>query len=101
MRKQSQKGVLTANSARTEEYCEVMVVGRLVQPRTTAHVDFGQRQAGIFPEAYEDANGQPLRFDSPIAALNYLNTQGWELLQVYVAGTNADTAHYVMRWLTN
>ena len=78
---------------RTEEYCQVQSWPKL-NGKFVVSIDYGQQQKLLSANVYRNAEGQPIEFNSVIDALNWLNSQGWELVNAYGEGT---TSTFVMR----
>lgn len=78
---------------RTEEYCQVESWTKL-NGKTAVAIDYGQQQELLSRNVYRDAEGKPLEFNSVIDALNWLNSQGWELVNAY---SKDKISQYVMR----
>ncbi|MBO0359038.1 hypothetical protein J0X19_13850 [Hymenobacter sp. BT186] len=78
---------------RTEEYCQVQSWAKL-NGKFVVAIDYGQERKLLSANVYRDAAGQPIEFNSVIDALNWLNSQGWELVNGYGEGT---TNTFVMR----
>ncbi|GEM_PF-860917 len=84
---------------RTEEYCEIEVEWVFGSPLCHIRVDYGQLpHRGLInsvDKLRDPVSRRPLEFNSPIDALNYMNDEGWELVQAY-SRDSCDT-RYVMR----
>lgn len=71
--------LVTATTQRTEAYCEIRFFPKaLFSTKVHAHVDFGNGE-----EVLKDAQGNNIDFTSPMAALNYMNSKGWKLVDTY------------------
>jgi hypothetical protein len=82
---------------RTEEYCQLTSRPRL-NGRYVISIDYGQQQKLISENLFRDTAGKPVEFNSAIDALNWLNGQGWELLNTFVLVEDGDgVAYYVLR----
>ncbi|MCY9871555.1 hypothetical protein [Vibrio barjaei] len=73
----------TAREAQTEQYAMVIASGKLLSlTKWKVEVDFGQeleisvKNKGLL----RDENGKTISFNSPMDALNYMNSQGWVLV---------------------
>lgn len=88
-----------SQSLRTEEYCEVDVEPVFGSPFCHIRIDFGQPpRRGLVSSVdklRDPITQRPIEFNSAMDALNYMNEQGWELVQIY-NGDSCDT-RYVMR----
>lgn len=92
-----QKAALAAAGKRTEEYCQLTSRPRL-NGRYVISIDYGQQQKLISENLFRDTAGKPVEFNSAIDALNWLNGQGWELMNTFVLVEDGDgVAYYVLR----
>ena len=73
----------SVSDGQTEQYARVVARGKLLSlTKWKVEVDFGQateisiRNKGLL----RDDNGETIIFNSPIDAVNYLNSKGWELV---------------------
>lgn len=69
--------------AQTEQYAMVIASGKLLSlTKWKVEVDFGQAlEIGIKnKDLLRDDNGNTLSFNSPMDALNFMNSQGWTLV---------------------
>ncbi|MEM9674055.1 MAG: hypothetical protein ACFB15_06325 [Cyclobacteriaceae bacterium] len=84
-------------SIRTEEYCEVEVE----RTGSVCHIrlDFGQPpNRGLMnwvDKLRDSVTRRPLEFNSAMDALNYMNGQGWVLVQAY--SSDSCNTRYIMR----
>ena len=96
-RAQAPPAVPQTSAARTEEYCQVRAQPKL-NGRYVVSIDFGQQQKLISLNLFRDATGKAIEFNSAMDALNWLNTQGWELASTFVLVDEGDSvAYYVLR----
>ncbi|SEG36394.1 hypothetical protein [Vibrio hangzhouensis] len=73
----------TARQAQTEQYALMVASGKLLSlSKWKVEVDFGQAlEIGIKnKDLLRDDNGNTLSFNSPMDALNFMNSQGWTLV---------------------
>ncbi|WP_299988351.1 hypothetical protein [uncultured Pontibacter sp.] len=84
----------TTTTQRTEAYCEIrFFVKALFSTKVHAHVDFGNGE-----EVLKDAQGNNIDFVSPMAALNYMNSKGWKLVDTYPrVHEGSSCTYYVMK----
>ena len=81
----------------TEEYCQVEARPKL-NGRYVVSIDYGQRRKLISLNLFRDEQGNAVEFNSAMDALNWLNTQGWELASSFVlVSEGSSAACYVMR----
>ncbi|EJF07927.1 MULTISPECIES: hypothetical protein [Pontibacter] len=86
--------LVTTTAQRTEEYCELrFFVKALFSTKVHAHVDFGNGE-----EVLKDTQGNNIDFISPMAALNYMNSKGWKLVDTYPrVHEGSSCTYYVMK----
>jgi len=78
---------------RTEEYCELRTKRPLFSGKLVAEVDYGDGD-----KVLKDEQGKSVEFSSAIGVLNYMNSLGWELLNVHVWVNDGDGyTYYVMK----
>jgi len=87
---------IAAAPIRTEEYCQLTAIQR-INSKFKISIDYGQQRGLLSNNIFRDAQGQPIEFDSAMAALNWLNAQGWELVNALTAGQGSDEFYYIMR----
>jgi hypothetical protein len=66
----------------SEEYLAVTAVGKALSTKWKVEVDFGQAFEWSVKnkDLLRDEKGQVVSFNSPVDALNFLNSQGWKLV---------------------
>ena len=66
----------------SEEYLAISAVGKAFSTKWKVEVDFGQAFEWSVKnkDLLRDAKGQVISFNSPVDALNFLNSQGWNLV---------------------
>lgn len=85
-------------SKTTYRFCEIIIQDGFVHNRNVS-VDYGQSLKLLGNRRLTDKEGNDLKFNSVVDALNYMSKLGWEYFQVYTiqgAGTGSE-AHYVFR----
>ncbi len=73
----------TARQSQTEQYAMVIASGKLLSlTKWKVEVDFGQElEIGVRnKDLLRDENGKTIAFNSPMDALNFMNSQGWVLV---------------------
>ncbi|MBO7199437.1 MAG: hypothetical protein J6V26_05345 [Alistipes sp.] len=76
-------------------FCEIREY-HTIGKATKVAIDFGQEQSGLHAQVLADDNGEAILFNSPIEALNYMESLGWTFIQAYF--TEIDSISTV-RWL--
>lgn len=87
-----------AYANQTEEYLAITAVGKAFSTKWKVEVDFGQAfQWSIRnKDLLRDDDGQVIAFDSPVDALNYMNSRGWVLVN---AASDQDYFYAIMKRL--
>ena len=62
-----------------EQYCRVMLTGKLFTDRLQIEVDFGDKKRD---RRLRDADQKVLTFETVVDALNYMGRDGWKLMHV-------------------
>jgi hypothetical protein len=75
-------------------YCEIVSSPGLAGAKITVEIDFGQKTKVFQDTRLKGKDGKPIKFNSTIDALNYMGSDGWELVQVYTTTYSADTFRY-------
>ncbi|MEH6582992.1 MAG: hypothetical protein V7754_13715 [Halioglobus sp.] len=80
----------------TEEYVAITAIGKAFSTKWKVEVDFGQAFEWSVKnkDLLRDNKGKVVSFASPIDALNFLNSQGWSLVN---ASADADYFYAIMR----
>ena len=61
-------------------------------------VDLGQFQSATKAYTLLDENGKDIKFNSMVAAMNYMGERGWKFVQAYVVTVSNQN---VLHWLLN
>lgn len=60
-------------------------------------VDLGQFQSAFKSYEILDENGKPMKFNSMVAAMNYMGERGWKFIQAYVVTvSNQNVYHWLL-----
>lgn len=60
-------------------------------------VDMGQFQSSYKAYTLQDEDGKDIKFNSMVAAMNYMGQRGWKFVQTYIIGDAK--SGYVYHWL--
>jgi len=84
--------------------CQVVATGKLFSEKVTINIDYGQpiRWASNKGTRVTDSQGRPIVFNSTIAAVNYMENNGWQYVDSYtlITGTGLSQQpvyHYLFR----
>lgn len=80
-------------------YCELLGQSRFMSTKVNVSVDFGQETS--FWKQYSDQflvdeNGEKIKFNSMVDAMNYMGRLGWEFEQAYVVTVGQQNVYH---WL--
>lgn len=86
-------------NGRTEEYCELIGVQKMLSSKVKVSVDFGQYKSFFNQFDYlKNPDGTTRTFNSMIDALNYMNMYGWQFVNAYLISVGSENVyHYVMK----
>jgi hypothetical protein len=59
-------------------------------------VDLGQYQSAFKSYSLVDENGKSIKFNSMVAAMNYMGQRGWKFVQAYIVTTDKQNVYH---WL--
>jgi len=88
------------DTAKVEQYCEVVATPRLLSNRVTIDVDYGEVRSLWKDNRLKDESGKLVKFNTLVDALNYMGRNGWKLVNAFPAYSSANSApvyHYVFR----
>jgi len=80
-------------------FCELVGPIRSFSNKVTVVIDYGQESnAWGIGDPLKDGEGNPIRFNSMVDAMNYMDADGWEFVQTYVTTSkDDDTCHWLLR----
>lgn len=88
------------NSVPHRVYAELLGTGVLgFNKNVVVSIDLGQYQSSFKPYRLLDEKGKPIKFNSMVAAMNYMGERGWKFIQVYIVkdtSDNQDVFHWLM-----
>lgn len=68
------------------EYADVKIEMKVIsqQAKTEISVDWGQERTAMTDYRVKDERGKPVKFNSITDALNWMGSDGWEMVGVFV-----------------
>ncbi|MDE5649533.1 MAG: hypothetical protein K2I35_00740 [Duncaniella sp.] len=81
-------------------YCELVGSSGLFSSKVKVTIDFGQETSfwkGSKDQQLVDADGNDIKFNSMVDAMNFMGKNGWKFVQAYTIGDGKNG--YVYRWL--
>lgn len=87
------------DTARVEQYCEVVATGRILSNKVTIDIDYGEERSIWKDSRLKDDNGRLKKFNTVIDAINYLGKNGWKLVNAFPVsiGNSPMVYHYVFK----
>lgn len=87
------------DTAKVEQYAEIVATPRLLSNRVTIDIDYGEEKSIWRDNRLKEDNGRLKKFNSTIDALNYMGRAGWTLVNAFpvFVGTNSQVYHYVFK----
>ena len=92
----------TSNTVKNYKFCELVGISNFLGTKVKVSIDFGQKRSFLESNILLDENGNPVKFNSMIDAMNSMSAKGWEFVQAYVvtegsSGTSSSVCHYVLK----
>ena len=78
-------------------YCRIICRSNLSWAEENVFFDFGQPTGAWSFNYLSDSEGRPYLFHSGIQALNFLVARGWEFVQAFSTGKEAEHTHLLLR----
>ena len=87
------------DTAKIEQYCEVVATPRALSNKVTINVDYGEERSIWKDNRLKTEEGKLKKFNTTIDALNYMGKEGWKLVNAFpiTVGTNSQVYHYVFK----
>jgi hypothetical protein len=87
------------DSAKVEQYCEVVATGRILSNKVTIDIDYGEERSIWKDHRLRNDEGNLKKFNSVIDAINYLGKDGWKLVNAFPINSGSGPAvyHYVFK----
>ena len=84
-----------ADTSMVEQYCSVNVYPRALSNKVTIEVDYGEAKSVWKNNRLKDQEGNVVKFNTYIDAMNYMGKQGWKLVNSMMITTGtANTGYY-------
>lgn len=86
------------DTARIEQYCQVIATPRVLSNKVTIDLDFGEVKSIWRDTRLKNDEGKITKFNTVIDALNYMGKQGWIFINAYpVVYGNNTVYHFAFR----
>ena len=88
-------GTVCAQSPKA--FCLIRASEGLLKKQVSIQIDFGQKVKAFQVDGLVDENGKALLFNSPMDALNYMSSLGWEYEEAFaITVGNQNVYHFLM-----
>lgn len=87
------------DSATIEQYCAVIATPRLLSTKVSINIDYGESRSIWKDNRLKTEEGKVKKFNTVIDALNYMGSNGWQLVNAFPVstGSNSFVYNYVFR----
>ena len=83
------------DTAKIEQYCEVIATPRLLNNKVTLEVNYGEEKSYWRDARLKNDYGKLKKFNTVIDALNYMGKEGWAFVNAYPVNIgDAQVYHY-------
>lgn len=93
-------GAFAQSQDENRVYCELVGSPGLFSSKVKVTIDFGQETSywkGSKDQQLVDADGNDIKFNSMVDAMNFMGKNGWKFVQAYTIGDGENG--YVYHWL--
>ena len=86
------------DTAKVEQYAEVIATPRLLSNKVTIDIDYGEERSIWRDNRLKEDNGKLKKFNTVIDALNYMGRDGWKLVNAFpITVGSSQVYHYVFK----
>ena len=83
------------DTAKIEQYCQIIVTPRLLSNKVTIDIDFGEEKSIWADNRLKTYDGKLKKFNTVIDALNFMGKEGWTFINAYpVSNGSIDIYHF-------
>ena len=72
-----------SDTAKVEQYCEVIATPRLLSSKVTIDINYGEERSVWRDNRLKTDEGKVKKFNSVVDALNYMGREGWIFINAY------------------
>jgi hypothetical protein len=83
-----------ADTARIEQYCQIIVTPRLLSNKVTIDIDFGEEKSYWRDTRLRTYEGKLKKFNTVIDAMNFMGKDGWKFINAYPVTTGNTTIYH-------
>lgn len=79
-------------------YCQIVGKSNLLATKVKIFIDYGQKFSWTVRQIVKTPQGEVMKFNSMIDALNFMQTNGWTYINNYVIrGSGGTVYHYLLK----
>ena len=82
------------DTVKIEQYCAVIATPRLLSTKVTIDIDYGESRSAWKDNRLKTEEGKVKKFNTVIDALNYMGSNGWQLVNAFPVSTGSNTFVY-------
>ena len=83
------------DTAKIEQYCQIIATARLFSNKVTIDIDFGEEKNFWTDNRLKTYDGKLKKFNRVIDALNFMGKEGWTFINAYpVNNGNIEVYHF-------
>ena len=83
-----------SDTARVEQYCQVIATPRLFSNKVTIDLDFGEEKSYFRDTRLKTLDGKLKKFNTVVDALNFMGRDGWKFMNAYPVTTGSTTIYH-------
>ena len=83
-----------SDSAKVEQYCQVIATPRLFSNKVTIDIDFGEEKSYFRDTRLKTSEGRLKKFNTVVDALNFMGRDGWKFMNAYPVTTGGTTIYH-------
>ena len=88
------------DTSKVEQYCQLIVMQRLLSNKVTIDLDFGEEKSFWNDTRLKTADGKIKKFNTVIDAMNCMGTAGWIFINAYPVRTGeSEIYHFAFKKL--
>ena len=82
------------DTSKVEQYCQLIVMQRLLSNKVTIDLDFGEEKSFWNDARLKTADGKIKKFNTVIDGMNYMGTAGWIFINAYPIRTRESEIYH-------
>ena len=83
-----------SDTARVEQYCQVIATPRLFSNKVTIDIDYGEEKSFWRDTRLKTFDGKLKKFNTVVDALNFMGREGWKFMNAYPVTSGSTTIYH-------